>query len=156
MPAFASLVGNGSNGASLILNPAQTDLGVYNNIKIVVSDPYGGKDSTIFTLTVNNNYAPTIDAIANYSLNENDAVSIPLTAHDQNSGDVLSWSVSNAPNAYTLTDNGNGSATLVLHPDFLAAGTYNPVVTVNDGNGGITSVHLMLLLKMQIQTQTFM
>ncbi|HYJ65676.1 MAG TPA: PA14 domain-containing protein, partial [Parafilimonas sp.] len=147
LPAFASLVSNGSNGASLILNPSQTDQGVYNNIKILVADPYGGKDSTVFTLTVNNNYAPTIDAIANYSLNENEAVSIPLTAHDQNGGDILSWSVSNVPNAYTLTDNGNGSATLVLNPDFSSAGNYNPVVTVNDGNGGITSATFNVVVK---------
>ncbi|MFS8082051.1 MAG: fibronectin type III domain-containing protein, partial [Ginsengibacter sp.] len=138
LPAFASLANNG-NGASLILNPSATDLGFYSNIKIVVNDGNGGKDSTQFTLTVNNNYAPTIDTIFNYTMNENDVVNIPLTAHDQNSGDVLAFSVSNAPNAYTLTDNGNGTATLQLHPNYLAAGTYNPVITVNDGNGGITT-----------------
>lgn len=131
LPAFATLNGNGS----LVLNPTQTDQGNYNNLKIVVSDTYGGKDSTIFNLTVNNNFAPAIDTIANYTLNENDVLSIPLSATDQNSGDVLSWSVANLPNAYTITNNGNGQATLVLHPDYLAAGMYTPVVTVNDGNG---------------------
>jgi hypothetical protein len=138
LPPFASLVNNGS-GESLVLNPTQSDMGVYNNVKVTVSDPYGGTDNTTFTLTINNNYLPTIDAIGNYTINENDVVNIPLTAHDQNSGDVLTWSVSNAPAGYNLTDNGNGSATLALHPDYLSAGTYNPVVTVNDGNGGITT-----------------
>lgn len=154
LPAFASLVSNGSNGASLVLNPAQADQGIYNDIKIVVSDPYGGKDSTIFTLTVNDNYPPAIDAIADYTMNENDVVNIPLNAHDVNNGDVLTWSVSNAPNAFTLTDNGNGSATLVLHPDFLAAGNYTPVVTVNDGNGGSTSRTFNVVVKDAIPTTT--
>ena len=138
LPPFASLVSNG-NGESLVLNPAQSDMGVYSNQQIVVNDSHGGTDNTTFTLTVNNNYLPAIDAIGNYTMNENDVVNIPLTAHDQNAGDVLTWSVSNAPNAYTLINNSNGSATLTLHPNFLSAGTYNPVVTVNDGNGGITT-----------------
>ncbi len=154
LPAFASLINNGSNGASLVLNPAQTDQGVYNNIKVVVSDPYGGKDSTIFTLTVNNNYAPAIDAIADYTMNENDVINIPLSAHDVNNGDVLTWSVSNAPNAFTLTDNGNGSATLTLHPNYLAAGNFTPVVTVNDGNGGTTSRTFNVVVKDAIPTTT--
>ena len=138
LPAFASIINN-SNGASLILNPSATDLGVYNDIKIVVDDSHGGKDSTTFTLTVNDNYAPSIDTIFNYAMKENDVINIPLTAHDANSSDALTYSVSNAPNAYTLTDNGDGTATLSLHPNYLSAGTYNPSVTVNDGNGGVTT-----------------
>ena len=138
LPAFASIINNATN-TSLILNPAQLDLGVYNNIKIVVNDGHGGKDSTTFTLTVNSNYPPTIDSIADYTMNENDVVNIPLTAHDVNTTDVLTWTVANAPNAYTLTDNGNGTATLSLHPDYLSAGNYSPLVTVNDGNGGSAS-----------------
>jgi hypothetical protein len=67
---------------------------------------------------------PTVDSIADYKLNENDVLNIPLVAQDQNSNDVLSWSVSNVPNAYTINNVSNGQATLVLHPDYLAAGTY--------------------------------
>lgn len=139
LPAFASIVSNGNNGVSLITNPSQSDAGTYNNVSITATDPYGGSDNTVFTLTVNNNFPPTLDPVANYTLNENDSVVIALTGHDVNNGDVLTWSVAGAPNAYTLTDNGNGTATLVLHPNYLAAGTYNPVVTVNDGNGGSTT-----------------
>ncbi len=146
LPAFAS-ISNNSNGVSLILNPAQANQGVYNNVRIIVADPYGGKDSTSFTLTVNNNYPPTIDSIANYVMNENDTLSIPLTAHDQNSGDVLSFSIANAPNADSIINNSNGNATLFLHPNYLAAGTYNPVVTVNDGNGGVTTRQFNIVVK---------
>jgi hypothetical protein len=136
MPAFVTVTNNGSNSISLVMNPAQTDMNVYNNVTVIVSDAYGGKDSTVFTLTVNNNFAPTIDPIANYTLNENDIVNIPLNAQDQNSSNVLTWSASNIPNAYTINNISNGKATLVLHPGYLAAGTYNASVTVNDGNGG--------------------
>lgn len=139
LPSFARIVNSDGNSASLVVNPAQSNMGVYSNIKIVVNDGHNGKDSTIFTLTVNDNYPPTIDSIADYSLNENETVNIALTAHDVNSSDVLTWSVSNVPDTYTLTNNGNGLATLTLHPNYLAAGTYFPVVTVNDGKGGVTS-----------------
>ncbi|MBV9961982.1 MAG: hypothetical protein JO072_07010, partial [Parafilimonas sp.] len=93
LPAFASITSNGGSAGSLILNPAQADMGVYDNIKITVDDGHGGKDSTTFSLTVNNNYPPTIDTIVDYTIKENDVVNIPLAAHDVNNTDVLSWSV---------------------------------------------------------------
>ena len=95
-----------------------------------------GKDTTTLILTINNNYNPDIDAISDYTLNEDDNVNINLTAHDQNAGDILTWSVSNAPNAFTLTPGANGTATLNLHPNFAAAGIYKIQVNVSDENGG--------------------
>ncbi len=139
LPYFAHLAAGVNNTASLQLNPAILDAGVYNNLKIIAADPYGGKDSTIFNLTVSSNYSPTIDSIADYTLNENDTLSIPLNAHDQNAGDILTWSVSNVPNAYSLINVANGQATLFLHPTYNASGIYRPIITVNDGNGGITT-----------------
>ncbi len=136
LPAFASLTDNGNNTASLNLNPAITDSGIYNNLKIVVSDPYGGKDSTTFSLTINNNYPPVINSIPNYTLNENDTLSIPLTAQDQTPGVQLTWSVNNPPNNFTLTQGANNSATLFLHPTYAASGVYNVSANVSDGKGG--------------------
>jgi hypothetical protein len=72
LPSFVSINNNGNNSISLVMNPAQTDMNVYNNVTVIVSDSYGGRDSTMFTLTVNNNFAPTVNPIANYILNEND------------------------------------------------------------------------------------
>ena len=138
LPAFGSLINN-SNGVNLIFNPAYSDIGTYNNVTVIVTDPYGGTDSTVFKLTVNNNYIPVIDTIANYTMNENDTLSLYLNATDKNSGDSLTWSASNMPSNYVLKNLGGGKAKLFLHPTYLAAGTYNPIVTVNDGNGGITS-----------------
>ncbi len=135
--AFASLVDNHNKTASLILNPASTDQGNYSSNEIYVYDGYGGVDSTIFQITVNNNYIPTIDSIANYTMYENDNISINLSAHDQNSTDTLTWSVSNLPNNYTLIPGANGFATLKLHPNYAAAGTYIISVTVSDGHGGV-------------------
>ena len=136
LPSFISLTNNGANAASLIINAPANGSGVYNNIKVFATDPYGGKDSTVFTLTVNSNYAPTLDTITNYTLNENDTLSILLTAHDLNTTDTLKWTVTNLPNSFTLIPGSNGNETISLKPNYAAAGSYSPVVTVSDGNGG--------------------
>jgi predicted esterase len=134
-PSFASFASKPNNTGILTLNPTSSDQGSYN-IQIIADDNNGGKDTTTFTLTVNNNYSPVIDAISNYTLDEDDNININLTAHDQNAADVLTWSVNNAPNAFTLTPGANGTATLNLHPSFAAAGIYKVQVTVSDGKGG--------------------
>ena len=135
-PSFATFTSNSGNTATLTLNPSSGDQGNYNNIQIIVNDNNGGTDITTFNLTINNNYSPVINAIADYTLNEDDNININLSASDQNAGDVLTWSVNNAPNAFTLTPGANGFATLNLHPNFAAAGIYNVQVSVSDGNGG--------------------
>jgi len=135
LPAFATFTDNHDRTATLVLTPATADQGNYPGLKIVVSDAFGGKDSTVFALNVNNNYAPVIDSIGNYTLSENDTLNIPLSAHEQDPSHALSFSVSNLPNNYTIVAGGNGQATLKLHPSYAAAGTYNVQVTVNDANG---------------------
>jgi large repetitive protein len=144
LPAFASFVDNGNTTATLTLNPLLANQGVYPGIRIIVSDAHGGQDTTEFTLTVNNNYEPVINAISNYTIAEKASINIPLSATDQNAGDVLTWSVENLPNTFTLTPGANGAATLMLNPGYDAAGTYTVDVKVNDGNGGIATSQFTL------------
>jgi predicted esterase len=136
LPGFGSLTDNGNNTASLTLNPSGTDLGTYNGIRIIVHDTHGGADTTSFNLVINDNFDPVITDIPDYTLDEKGTVSINLSATDQNAADQLTWSVTNLPDAYTLTPGANGAATLVLNPGFAAAGTYAVNVNVTDGNGG--------------------
>jgi pimeloyl-ACP methyl ester carboxylesterase len=136
LPSFASLVNNGNKTATLTLNPSSAQQGTYSNIRITVNDPNGGSDFTQFNLTVNGNYEPAVSSISNYTVSENDNVAIPLSATDQNAGDVITWSVVNLPNAFTLTPGANGSATLSLKPGYGTAGSYTVLVTASDGNGG--------------------
>jgi large repetitive protein len=139
LPAFVSLINNGNGTATLIVNPTSAQQGVYNNVRINVSDPNGGSDFTQFNLTVNNNYEPVINSITDYTLTENDNINVPLTATDQNASDVITWAVTDLPNAFSLTPGANGSATLNLHPGYGASGSYKVTVTANDGNGGLTT-----------------
>ncbi len=137
LPSFASIANYGSGGVLLTTNPSITNLGSYNNVTIIAADAFGGRDSTVFKLTVNSNYAPSVDSIADYTLNENDTLSLYLNATDQNSNDILTWSASNMPDSYVLKQLTNNTAKLFIHPNYLASGTYTPSVTVSDGHGGI-------------------
>lgn len=135
-PAFVTLQPTGNGTADLIFSPNGTQ-GVYPNIILTATDEQGGTASTTFNLTVNNNYHPVIAAVQNVTLDENQSTTINLSATDQNAADVLTWSVNNLPEGYTLTPGQNGSATLVLQPGYAAAGQYTPEIKVTDGNGGV-------------------
>ncbi len=71
-PSFATFTSNSDNTATLTLNPSSGDQGIYNSIKIIVDDNNGGKDTTTFDLTINNNFSPVINAISDYTLTEDD------------------------------------------------------------------------------------
>ena len=135
LPAFASFQQSASGIGKITFNPSGTQ-GTFNGIIVNVSDQHGGSGSTSFNLIVNDNFNPTITAVSNYTLNENTSLNINLSAQDQNTADVLTWSVSNLPDNYTLTPGANGSATLALAPGYAAAGVYAVNVTVSDGKGG--------------------
>ncbi|MFT4155041.1 fibronectin type III domain-containing protein [Parafilimonas sp.] len=138
-PAFATLVKNADQTGSLILSPTAAQQGTYTGVTILASDGNGGKDSTVFNLTVSANYDPTLDSIADYTISENDSLTINLNGSDQNTGDSLLWTVTNAPNNFSLAVADSKTAKLTLHPTYSAAGTYAVTVKVSDGNGGFTS-----------------
>jgi predicted esterase len=136
LPSFVTLVDSGNRAGSLVVSPSSAQQGTYADIHVIASDPFGGADTTVFTLTVNANHDPVIGAIVDYTVIENNTLSIPLSATDQNGTDILAWSVTGLPASFTLTPSANGSATLFLQPGYAAAGTYLVTVQVHDGNGG--------------------
>ncbi|GAC1418121.1 MAG: hypothetical protein NVSMB67_05330 [Flavisolibacter sp.] len=146
LPPFAQLVNNGNGTASLNLNPSNGDNNTSFSIKILLKDNNGGADSTQFSLVVNNNYDPVISSVADYRLAENSVLAIPLSATDQNPSDILTWSVSNLPNSFTLTPGSNGSATLLLHPNYAAAGAYLGKINVSDGKGGYATSEFNIIV----------
>ena len=64
------------------------------------------------------------------------AYSYSVTASDAD-GDALTFTGTTLPNWLSLTDNGNNTASLSGTPT--TGGTYNVVITVDDGNGGIAT-----------------
>ena len=101
--AFAGFVDNGNRTGTLTLNPTSGNVGVYPGLYIVVTDAFGGTDTTKFSVAVNNFYSPVIGSLSNITMNEGDTLTIPLLATDSNASDVLSLAVANLPAGYTLT-----------------------------------------------------
>ncbi|WP_198315686.1 fibronectin type III domain-containing protein [Chitinophaga tropicalis] len=134
LPDFVTLVTN-ANGTYLNVAPNISKQGVYNNLSVIAADPFGGKDTVSFKLTINDNYSPVITSIANASLNEGDVQQLSLSAADQNATDNLSWSGVSLPSFITLTGS-NRTATLNIKPGYADAGVYTVKVQIVDGNGG--------------------
>ncbi len=131
---------NVSNGmATLTLHPSQANQGTYAGIVLSANDNHGGIVSDTFTLVVNNDVPPVITPIPNDTLNANSTLNFPIFAADSNANDTLTFSVTGLPGNTTIVPGANGTDTIKLHPSFGAAGSYSPVVTVNDHNGGITT-----------------
>jgi uncharacterized delta-60 repeat protein len=78
------------------------------------------------------NTPPVLDAIGDQTLSEADTVDVGISATDAD-GDPLTFVLSGEPSFATLTDHGDGTATLTLAPGFDDAGSYTGVtVTVSD------------------------
>ncbi|WP_198315604.1 fibronectin type III domain-containing protein [Chitinophaga tropicalis] len=133
LPDFVTLVT--TNGVYLNVAPDVSKQGVYNSLSVIAADPFGGKDTVSFNLTINDNYSPVITTIANTSLNEGDDQQISLAAADQNTTDSLTWSGVSLPSFITLTGS-NRTATLDIKPGYADAGVYTVKVQTVDGNGG--------------------
>ncbi|MRG44345.1 T9SS type A sorting domain-containing protein [Chitinophaga sp. SYP-B3965] len=136
LPAFGSLTDNGNGTATLVFNPSATDLGTFAGIEIKATDGHSGVGTKTFTLSVNDNYPPVLNAISNVTLAENSSLQVNLSGADQNGADVISWSASGLPSFATFTPNGN-TAQIQLTATYLDAGTYPVTVTINDGHDGI-------------------
>jgi PKD repeat protein len=130
-PDFVALTDNGDWTAELVATPSLTDAGAHT-ITVTVTDLGGLSDSQIFTLTVNDApQAPSLQPIADQSMNEGETLLVPLAASDPDAGDALTLSMS-GPAFVTLTDNGDGTGSLSLVPGFEDAGAYTVTVTAED------------------------
>ncbi len=135
LPSFAVFAPTGNGTGTITFNAALSDLGSYP-IRVIVTDVQGGKDTADFTVTVNSNYVPTINAVTNVTLDEGSVQVRNLTANDQDGNGSLVWDGTGLPSFVQLTDLGNGQATLTVSPGYAAAGVYNVNLKVDDGSGG--------------------
>ncbi|ACR12880.1 thrombospondin type 3 repeat family protein [Teredinibacter turnerae T7901] len=116
-------------------SPSDSDVGSYTYIFIIASDGNLNSHITLDIDVVERNYAPVI-IVEGKSTAENTPFSYTPTVADGNSGDVLTYSITNKPAwASFNTATGEISGT----PGFDDAGAYNGIqITVDDANGGVT------------------
>ena len=89
----------------------------------------------------NRNRAPEIVPIENQNLQRGEVLELQLEANDPD-GDPIEFAIANEslgfalPDFITFTDNGNGTASLLLEPGFNDRGDYTLTLTATDNGGG--------------------
>jgi hypothetical protein len=134
LPSGASV--NASTG-EFTWTPDYTQAGTYSNVTLTANDGVSGNGSASFDITVTNvNRAPTVNSIANQTVNEGSLLSVTPSASDPDS-DPLTWSGTNLPSGASVNAS---TGEFTWTPNFSQAGTYsNVTLTADDGNGGTAS-----------------
>nr|WKN35513.1 LamG domain-containing protein [Tunicatimonas sp. TK19036] len=148
LPSFASLSDYGDGSGLLRFSPQASDQGEYANIQIRLQDSFGGVATETFTLRVNDNFLPTLSAVADVTLAEGTSQTLTLEASDNEGTESLSWS-SSLPSFASLQVQPGGTALLTLAPGFADAGTYPSRVSVTDGQGGEAATSFTITVSQQ-------
>ncbi|MHC4990354.1 MAG: Ig-like domain-containing protein, partial [Planctomycetota bacterium] len=140
LPGFCTPTDNGDGSGDIDCNPNPGDDGTYAITATVTDDGTPNLNhGRNFNLTVKNlNDPPTLAALADRVVDENQPFSVALSATDLD-GDTLSFFATGMPGFCTLTDNGDGSGSIDCTPSTNDVGFYTVNVTVRD-NGTPTNL----------------
>lgn len=146
-PAFVTTLAN-----RLILNPQNTDVGLYENILLTVSDGFGGIATTTFSVNVlSDNNAPEIASLPAQTINELDNASFTLSATDAD-GDPIEWTVSSAPTFASFTYLPGGMLKVDLSPNLTSSGTYTLNASVKDSKNATATTSVVINVIDLVQT----
>lgn len=136
LPQWLSLTDHGDGTATLYGTPSNADAGEVN-VFLVVSDGSLG-DVQLVSFNVNAvNHKPKFTSQAPTGIKADEALSFQVTATDADPNTQLTISTSsssNLPAWITLTDHGNGTATLSGNPTNAQAGTHYFTLVASDGD----------------------
>ncbi len=138
LPPFATFSNSGNGIGKMVFNPSPASNGLYN-ISVIVNDGKGGKDTTTFSVTINNNQAPVMYRLRDITIAEGSVNLTPMSASDPDKNTILKWSLSNAPSFLSIRVTSNSTASLYSAPGYADAGVYPITITVTDGGGGLIS-----------------
>lgn len=132
LPGFARLTDNGDGTASVSAAPQAGDAGDHS-ITVTVSDgSLSASETFVLTVQPPANRAPELSAIGALSLKGRETQNVAISASDIDA-DSLSFSADNLPSFVSLTDKGDGSASLSLVPAAEDQGQYSFTLRVSDG-----------------------
>ena len=133
--AFATLIDNSNGTWTLRIAPNDGDAGTYMGVGVTTSSTNDLHTTSTFDITVTHaNRPPVLDLIPPQTVAEGATLNVELTATDPDNGDHITISKDTLPAFATLTDHGDGTATITLAPGYSDAGTYSDqTVDVYDG-----------------------
>ena len=137
VPPFGSFTDNGNGTATIDVLPPGGVVGTYP-ITVTVTDDSASAlaDSETFDLQVVNNQAPVVATVGTQTVVEGGSLTFNVSATDAD-GDNLTLSETGLPPFASFTDNGNGTATITVTPDFGDALGSPYAVTIQATDDGI-------------------
>jgi large repetitive protein len=119
--------------------------GYFYRVRAVNNNGVSAYSNLVNILTPN--YAPVLSPVlADRWLRDNQSVNETISANDS-PADVIQFTATNFPSFASLTDNGNGTAQLIISPNRQAIGTYRSLrVQAADDKGGIVSATFDLMV----------
>ncbi|MEP2026209.1 MAG: putative Ig domain-containing protein [Reichenbachiella sp.] len=130
---FHLKAGSGAIDAGVNTDLATTDLD--GNAR--VADGTVDAGAYEFNSGTGGNARPVLAAVGNAQLDELATVTKSLSATDAD-GDAIALTASNLPSFATLTDNGNGTGSVVINPQTGDEGSYNVTISASDGTDADT------------------
>ena len=132
LPAWLTITDHGNGTATLTGTPTNSNVGIHN-VTLRVNDTVVDVDQT-FTIDVGNtNDGPSFTSTPVTSVNEDSLYTYNITASDPDAGNTLTITAPTLPSWLTLTDNGNGTATLTGTPTNNQVGDHPVALQVSDG-----------------------
>ncbi|MCW9707150.1 putative Ig domain-containing protein, partial [Fodinibius salsisoli] len=138
IPDWASFTDNGDGTATLSGTPGPDDMGEVS-VELEVSDGTATASQS-FTITVGNtNRPPAFNSSPVTGAKEGEAYNYTVQASDPD-GEAVTLTAPTIPDWASLTDNGDGTATLSGTPGVEAEGRYPVELVVSDGSADTTQV----------------
>ncbi|MGD8305987.1 MAG: Ig-like domain-containing protein, partial [Ignavibacteria bacterium] len=135
-PSFGSFTDNSDGTGLFSFVPGIGDAGSYPGIQVIATDDGipNLSDTTTFTLTVNVNSPPVLDAITNQNMDEDDSIGVNVNSTDPDA-DNITLTTNNIPSFGSFTDNGDGTGMFSFVTGFGDAGSYPgiQVIATDDG-----------------------
>ncbi|HEX6994208.1 MAG TPA: FG-GAP-like repeat-containing protein [Gammaproteobacteria bacterium] len=140
LPAWLALTDNLDGTATLVGTPSEADIGDHD-VVLDVTDASGAAAQQAYTITVSaaapGNSAPSFTSSPVESATQGSAYTYAIQAADPDAGDTLTISAPTVPAWLTLSDNGDGTASLSGTPGAGDVGSHDVVLTVSDAAGAV-------------------
>ncbi len=138
--SYVSVGSAGANIETFTDNSVTGNTNYYYKIRAVNAVDVSSYSNSVLVFT---NRIPQLAAVANVFLKTNESTIVNLTATDD-AGDQLVISATGLPSFATLTDNGNGTASISIVPNISSPGVYAVTLKVKDNFDSSSSVQFTI------------
>ena len=134
-----------ADAVSYLDNTTQASQQYYYTIRAGNEHGASAFTDTLGILTGNSN--PKLDSLANVSMKNNETFTLAINASDD-AGDVITLKATGLPAFATLTDNGDGTGHIDIHPSSGDVGKFSNIkVTASDNKGGSSTRTFSILVR---------